>query len=183
MKIFLLRHTQTSDSASHVNGSRRDLHLSVNGIQQANDLIPSLEKNLYDMIFVSPLARSYETVEPYIKKAKFKHPILKDELLNERDLGIYTGTKEGIVAAEMSKGGQQKVEWIPKGGESTRMVYERAQLFYQKLKKISVDSVLVCAHQNILRCLELIIMNLPLTDDNYYNYVPPRLDYGEIREF
>jgi len=182
-KIFLLRHCLTSDSENHINGSRRDTPLSENGQKQAIKLITELSKHHYDVVFVSPLVRTQQTIQPYLDSLKDKPPVIIDDLLTERDIGIFTGTKETVegIAREVEKSGKSRVKWVPEGGESTQMCHVRAVEFLKKIKDRQEQNILICAHQNILRNIELALKGLPLTDKNYYSENPPRQTYAELR--
>jgi len=184
-KIYLLRHCITTDSEKGINGSRTDTPLSENGLLAAKELVSQLLAYKFDLIIVSPLQRTIQTIQPYMDALDKKLPILSEPLTLERDLGIFTNTisGDGKIPVDQKASGKSKTEWQPKWGESCVQVYQRAQEFLRKIKLRPEKSILVCGHQNFLRCLELSLLNQPVDDKHFYSDTPPRLNYGEIREF
>lgn len=183
--IYILRHCSTADSEKGINGSQTDTPLSDLGLLQAKQSISKISQYNYDLIFISPLQRTKQTIEPYLDTLKVQPEIIIEPLTIERDLGVLTNTitGDGKVPASMAASGKTKVEWIPEGGESTVMVYKRAKEFLEKLKSRNEQNILVCSHQNFLRCLELILTDQPIDDEHFYNENPPRLEPGEIRKY
>jgi broad specificity phosphatase PhoE len=182
IKIFLLRHAPTQDNEKRINGSQTDTLLSKNGKEIAKEIAPTLSKNEYDLIIVSPLKRTFQTIEPYLNSLKKKIPVEVNNLTIERDLGKLTNSVagDGQIQAHREKSGQNKIEWIPPEGESILDVYERAKRFFNEIqKKYSGKKILICGHQVFLRCLEIIILNKSIYD--FYSENPPRLENGEIR--
>lgn len=184
MKIFLLRHAQTLDNLSGINGARTNSPLTDEGKKQTKQLIPQLKKNKYDVIFVSPAHRTLETVQPYIDSLKkFKPEIISSNLIHERDLGELTGTPKGAINKYKEENNikEDKIVWRPPKGESILDVTERAKEFLKLLKeKYSNKSVLICGHQNFLRCLELLL--LKKSPYEFYSDNPPKLKNGELRK-
>jgi broad specificity phosphatase PhoE len=183
-KLILLRHCQTVDSELHLNGSIRDAVLSKLGEENAKGLVQKLSKYQFDLIFVSTLQRTLQTITPYIESLKPKPLILVEPLTIERNLGIFTGTLENTdeIGASMKSSGVSKTSWIPPNGESTREVSKRAEQFLEMIKARSENSILICGHQNFLRCLELLLKGEPVDDKHYYSDSPARLTFGEIRK-
>jgi len=184
MKLYLLRHASTSDSENSINGSRTDTPLSETGLKQAQDLVSKLSENKYDLIIVSPLQRTRQTIEPYLSSVG-QGNIKIDGLTTERDLGVFTNSRkgDGKIKADVQKQGGDRISWKPENGESILDVYERAKLFVQKLRTEYSEnsSILICSHKNFLRNLELLILNRPPQD--FYSDAPPLLEIGEIRGY
>lgn len=184
MKIFLLRHVQTLDNAAGINGSRTNSLLSEEGKNQAKKLVSQLKKNKYDIIFVSQVHRTLETVQPYLESLKKAKPeIILSELTHERDLGELTDTPKGAITKYKEENNikDDKIVWIPPKGESILDVTERAKKFLELLKeKYSDKSILICGHQVFLRCLELLLLDK--SPYEFYSDNPPILKNGELRE-
>lgn len=184
MKIFLLRHAQTLDNELGVNGSRTNSPLSENGKNQIEKLIPKLKRNKYDIIFVSPAHRTLETIKPYLDSLKIAKPkVISNELTHERYLGGLTGTPRGAITKYKEENNikDDKIVWRPPKGESILDVTERAKKFLKLLKdNYPNKSILVCGHQNFLRCLELLL--LEKSPYEFYSYNPPILKNGELRK-
>ena len=183
--VYLLRHTSTKDNEQGINGSRTDTSLSEKGMLQAKNIVHSLLKYKFDLIFVSPLVRTYETIKPYLASLDKPPLVVTEPLTIERDLGIFTNTAQGdgFIPNDIEAQGVGKVEWKPKNGESTKDVEKRAIKFYEVLKDAPAENILICGHQNFLRCLELTILEKEINDENFFGENPPRLDNGEIRKY
>lgn len=183
--LYLLRHCLIPENELGINGSRTDSSLSENGWETAKKLITSLSKQNYDLIIVSPLRRTSETLQPYLDSLKQPPIVLTDPLTIERDLGEFTNTKagNGKISADQAAQAKSWTEWQPKGGESTVEVGVRAEKFLKKIQRRKEKSILICGHQNFLRCLELIIRDAPIDDEHFYSESPPRLKSGEIRVY
>ncbi len=183
--IYLVRHCPTKDTEQGINNARVDTPLSEKGQIQADNLVAKISENKYDLIIVSPLQRTYQTVKPYLSTLERPIQIITDELCTERDLGKLTGTVvgDGVIPNAIEESGLSKTEWKPEGGESTKEVYARATKFFEKLKDYPSKSILICSHQNFLRCLELVIQGKEVNDENFYSENPPRLETGEIRKY
>jgi len=183
--LYLLRHSHTADSEQGINGSRTDTPLSPGGWGLARSLVSKLAEHNYDLIIVSPLQRTRQTIEPYLQTLKDQPPVIVDPLTLERELGIFTNTVigDGKIPADQKKWGGERTAWLPEGGESTVMVSQRARKFLEQLRQRPERSILICGHQNFLRCLELLIRNEPVDDEHYYSSDPPILDLGVLREY
>jgi broad specificity phosphatase PhoE len=108
-----------------------------------------------------------------------------EPLTIERNLGSLTNTiqGDGKITTSITTSGKSKVEWVPPEGESTIQVYQRALVFLNKIKQRSEKNILICGHQNFLRCLELAIRDGPIDDEHFYSETPRRLNLGEVREY
>jgi broad specificity phosphatase PhoE len=183
--IYLLRHGLTLDSENAINGSQRDTPLSEKGLIQASDLVTKLSNYDFDLVIVSPLKRTMQTIQPYIDSLEHKPEVISSALTIERNLGDLSGsvTGDGRVDASVAASGKAKTDWQPPNGESTRQVYLRAQQFLEYLKNRNELNILVCGHQNFLRCLEIVLTNRTFNDRSFYSDSPARLDFCEVRKY
>lgn len=184
-RLYLLRHCSTTGSENGINGSRTDTLLSEKGLAAALELVEKLSVRNYDLIIVSPLQRTSQTIQPYLEALEVRPPIVIEDLTIERDLGELTNTRvgDGKVAASREASGKSKTEWVPPGGESCVQVYGRAQKFLEKIRGRSEKNILICGHQNFLRCFELAILGQSIDDEHFYSESPSRLELGEVREY
>jgi len=181
--IYLLRHCAIPENELGINGSRTDSSLSENGNRAAIELIPLLSSHNYDLIIVSPLKRTIQSIQPYLDSLINPPKVEIEPLTVERDLGVFTNTKAGgPIPEDIKKQGIGSVRWQPENGESTVQVGERAEKFLLKLRQRPETSILICGHQNFLRCLELLINQKPIDDEHYMSDNPPRLNNNEIRK-
>jgi len=184
IKLYLLRHAPTTDTEQGINGSQTDTLLSERGKKMAKNLVPKLSKKNYNLIIISPLKRTSQTIKPYLDSLKQKIPIEINPLTIERNLGDLTNTVvgDGQIKSHREKSGQDKIAWTPPRGESILDVYERAKKFLEEIrKKYHGKTILLCGHQNFLRCFEMLILNRPIYD--FYSDNPPRLKTCEMRYY
>jgi len=183
MKIYLLRHLQTTDNKKGINASRTDSPLSKEGVKESKKLINILSQNKYDIFIVSPLQRTRKTIDPFLKTLK-NPKVVVDELVIERDLGALTNTRrgDGKVAEHRKQYGTDKIKWTPPNGESLLDVHERARKFYLKIiKEYKGQDILVCAHDIFLRSLTFVILNKPI--EEFYTDSLPFMTNGELRVY
>ena len=92
MKIYLIRHGETTSDIEERYGGEYDDHLTKKGIKQARELAKKLIDKNIKFIFCSSKIRTKETLEIVNKKLELNYKIVKD--LRERNSnGILTGMK------------------------------------------------------------------------------------------
>jgi len=184
MKLYVTRHCQSVGNAKKLiddnsapNG-KNDM-LSEEGKRQAEDLAKKLEDYKIDLIIISLFKRTRETVEPYLKTHKI--PVITSNLLGERNAGIFAG--KDITAMKLycqEHNISDRVSWRPENGESIFEVYERSKKFLSYLRKnFKGKNVLVCAHTNFLRCLDILIKRKDIMDF----YFGKELNHGDVKEY
>ena len=89
MKIYVLRHGQTSWNVDKIIQGKQDTELNEVGIRQAYEAKEKFNKLNIDLIMCSPLKRTKKTAE-IINQDKNLDIIYKKELI-ERDLGEFEG--------------------------------------------------------------------------------------------
>lgn len=180
MKIYILRHLQTTDNEQGINGAQTDTPLSEAGEEKAKHLVEMLSENKYDAFIVSPLQRTLQTIKPYLDT--IQDPVVMIEPLTiERDLGKLTNSRDGdgLIEKSREEQGLDAVDWTPSEGESINHVYDRAGKFLENLSRLSYETVLISGHQNFLRCLEMQLLNRAAKD--FYINEPALLTNGEMR--
>lgn len=181
MKIFLLRHAPTLDNEKNINGSQTDTPLSKKGVEIAQHIVNELANNKYDVIYVSPLQRTIQTIQPYLETIENPNVIVS-VLTIERDLGDLTNTVgQSMIIKSQEEQGVDEIKWVPPNGESILDVKGRAEKFADVLQQNNThQSILICSHQIFLRNLEFVLTNRPIED--FYTDHPPLLKNGELRE-
>ena len=183
MHLFLLRHAHSVGNEMNILdsiGSAYDLGLSVQGKKEAAGLVKVLKKHPFDVIIVSPLSRTKETVRPYLELVP-NVKIVVSPLTLERNAGDFTGQDKDA----MKKYCEQKeitdtISFRPPHGESIRDVFARAKRFLAYLRRYHKDKkVLVCGHKNFLNCLEIVIQQGDIKAYCAHN----TMNNGEIRKF
>jgi len=177
-----MRHLQSTDNEQGIYGAQSDASLSESGMERAEEIAPTVAQNTYDLIIVSPLQRTRQTIEPYIKTLQNPN-IIVEPLIIERGLGVFTGTRreDGLLNEHREQQGLGKVLWKPPQGESIVDVYHRAKKFIEKFRSMKVENVLVVSHQNFIRNFELILQGKDALE--YYADDANLFENGEIRKY
>lgn len=180
MKLILLRHTESKSNKSNKADSQIDSELTDEGRKNAKQLVSKLKQYDIDIIIVSPLKRTSDTLKPFFKSLKTKPKTIISELTRERDLGKFSGSKMGEFQKYCDENDFDKVFHKPENGESIHDTYKRAKRFLSYLKKeFPEKTILICGHKNFLLCLETVIKNKPIKD--YYSY--KSFKNGELRKY
>ena len=157
MKIYLVRHGQTSWNQQGIAQGRKNIPLNLTGIQQAQQLQTELKDLDFNYCYASPLARARKTAE--IITDGHDVEIIYDELLLERSFG----KNEGKHGKELRKSGLDigdlKLNTNVDGIEPVKDVLARADKFLAmlKAKHQAADRILVVGHGTMLKCLHFVI--------------------------
>jgi broad specificity phosphatase PhoE len=180
MKIYLLRHTEACNP-NNIDYYRTDLELSKKGKEQAEGLVKKLNRHRFDVIFVSPMKRTRQTVAPFLKTLK-NPKVIYEDLLIERHTGEFNGKyPKNCFLNYCLKNNLNRISFRPKDGESLFDITKRAKKFLKIIKKDYKDkSVLIVSHGNVLRCLEGLIKKIEPMD--FYKKLT-LFGLGELKEF
>ena len=164
MKIYLLRHTEVYNP-DNIDYYRTDLELSRKGKKQAKELVKKLKKHHYDVVFVSPMKRTRQTIAPFLKTLK-NPKIIYENLIIERHTGSFNGKyPKNCFLNYCLKNNLNRISFRPKDGESLLDVTKRVKEFLESIKKDYKDkSVLIVSHGNTIRCLEGLIKKIDPMD-------------------
>ena len=159
--------------------SQIDSGLSLEGQKCAEELSEELKTVNPYIFFVSPLARTRQTIQPFLDTLG-NSVVLESQLLLERDLGDFTGTPMGAFQKYCDDNNLDKITTRPPSGESLEDVYTKTVQFLKDLKNKYPDkTVLVCGSKNNLMCLQIAIEGKNISD--YYSFPPFKT--GELRRF
>lgn len=149
MKITFLRHGQTNYNIKGICNSKPNpkVRLTALGRQQVKTAAKILEKEPFEIIFISELLRTHQTAR--IVNMYHHVPLVIDKRLNDRS----TGYEDKEVTLFYNWRSQQKNVWTAKrrGGESYEDMKKRLASFLADLKKMNYKNVLVVAHLPILK--------------------------------
>lgn len=161
MKVYLLRHGETSWNKAHRFQGRTDIPLTDFGkelAQVTRDAMPAVP---FDYVYCSPLCRAVETAEIFVQGRVPLNQIRKDERLLEISFGEHEGTDIEI-ASKNPEHPLYQCLWhpecyIPTGGaESFEHLIDRARGFIDN-ELLPLESfcsnVLVVAHGAFIRGL------------------------------
>ena len=199
MKIYLVRHGETSLNARGCYYGRTDVGLSGRGRRQAEELRNFFGQIPLDAVVTSPLKRAAETAEIILSgrgtmaegagrdSTTEAIKIYRDERLCEQDFGIF----EGLTYRELTKRYPEQLDaWnrdyfgyrIPEG-ESFLDVRRRVELFFGDLKERAAtagreSALLLVAHKGTLG--HFLAVSLGLPPEGYWNFVFEQGCYSRI---
>ncbi len=155
MKLYVMRHGQTSrNKINHVLG-RSDLPLDSTGLHQADTAGIKLGGIHFDAIYSSPLKRAYQTAQAVCRFQTNPAPILVDKRLIEQNFGVF----EGVSRDDETYQAEKKEYFMPfENGESYLDVAARVYHFLDDLtkesKKTRRENILITTHGGIARIIE-----------------------------
>ena len=199
MKIYLVRHGETTLNARECYYGRTDVCLSGRGRRQAEELRNFFGQVPLDAVVTSPLKRAAETAEIILsgrgtvaegagrESTTEAIKIYRDERLCEQDFGIF----EGLTYRELTKRYPEQLDaWnrdyfgyrIPEG-ESFLDVRRREELFFGDLKERAAtagreSALLLVAHKGTLG--HFLAVSLGLPPEGYWNFVFEQGCYSRI---
>lgn len=158
--LVLIRHGQSAWNEKGLWTGLTDIELNEKGHEEARNAAKKIPDIKFDVAYTSSLKRSQQTLDDILAKLDQSPEIHKNDALNEKDYGIYTGKNKWEVKKEVGDDEFLKIRrsWdyrIPQG-ESLKDVYDRAVPYYKEhiLKDLEAGkNVLVVAHNNSLRAL------------------------------
>lgn len=159
--LILIRHAESEWNKLGKWTGHADVHITAEGRKQAAKLGEAIKDIELHHAYTSEQIRTVETFMHLLETAENK-PITheRSKHLNERDYGDYTGLNKWEVLEQVGEETFRGIRrgWdhpIP-GGETMKMVHERAVPFYKEHilpKLLEGKNVLIVAHGNTIRAL------------------------------
>ncbi len=175
MKIYVLRHGQTSWNVDRKIQGKQDTELNEVGIRQAYEAKEKFNMLNIDLIMCSPLKRTKKTAE-IINQDKNLHIIYKKELI-ERDLGEFEGkdceTEEGDIYNYYKNESKMKIEPVVELCNRINKLLEDIKNNYKN------NIILLVTHSGTARAIEAYFYGI----DEYGELPPENLKNCEIREY
>ncbi len=135
VRFYVIRHGETEPNTRFACVGRSDAPLNDTGLLQANELCARLTPET-DAIFMSPLCRTHQTIEPYLKL----HPDIPSfvsPLLIERDFGIWENLSfeqiEELDPVRYKEWQDNYIEYTIPHGESLMEVQKRVDIFLDRI--------------------------------------------------
>jgi broad specificity phosphatase PhoE len=151
-KVFLVRHGQDTDNAAGILNGHRDTNLNDLGREQARQVAEKLRDNNVQIIYTSPLKRTYETAS-IIASILGINEVIKDGRLIERDFGTLTGKPVSDIAKYTDKIiVSDRVNYFleVEGAESFPILLERGRKILEEIKqRHSNKNVLIVTHGDV----------------------------------
>lgn len=156
MKIYLIRHGETTGDLEDRYGGDYDDHLTDRGKQQAFELSEKLRDKKLDMIFHSPRIRAVETAEIVEQNIDVPKKVVKN--LRERNCyGILTGMVKSEAAEqhphEVEKLQRDKLNHDVECSENYEAFIERVtNVFDDEILPCGLNSIAIITHGGVISC-------------------------------
>lgn len=162
MKLIVARHGETVENAAGIIQGHLEGKLSGVGKKQAQKLAQRLKDEKIDAIYSSDLSRAVDTANEIAKFHKGASLHLTKEL-RERKHGNFEGKRRSEIDANAEEVSQFKsITKAPPNGENWFQVYERAQLFLDKITNAHPNqNILVVSHGGLVRAMICVIKKQP----------------------
>ncbi|MCU0236526.1 MAG: histidine phosphatase family protein [Acidobacteria bacterium] len=151
--IYLIRHGETQANREGVFRGRGEVPLSPQGLKQAEELRAHFADLKVQRVFSSPLRRAAATAAACFPG----RAIELQELVNNLDLGGWSGRKKKEIAAEEPELWRRWLEEPERmsfpGGESLAAVKARARAFNRLLAAAGEERIAVVSHRSVIKCL------------------------------
>jgi len=160
-KLILLRHTESTDNARGLWSGTRNVSLTDKGRLDAEKFGRLLRDFNFDVIYVSQLRRSTQTLKHFLKTyGKTRSKIKKSGAFDERDYGKLAGKDKWLVRAQVGVRAWIDIRrgWdtpIP-NGETLKDTYERTVPWYREVvvpQLLAGKNILIVGHGNSGRAL------------------------------
>jgi len=164
-EIYLIRHGETVfNKLGIVQGSGVNTDLNETGQQQAQAFYEMYKDVPFEVVLTSNLKRTHQTVQPFTEKglAWERFPEIDEMSWGEHEGKERTPEMEAtyqLIVAEWDRG---NYDIGINGGETINEVIARCRIFVEQLKKREEQTLLICAHGRLNRCLLCVLLDLPL---------------------
>jgi broad specificity phosphatase PhoE len=166
VKLFIIRHAESEWNPIGRYQGLLDPGLSERGLKQAELLGRALEKEKIDVIYSSPLRRTYQTAQEIAKRQGLE--VIEDKRIIEIDHGIWSGM---LVEEVKERFPEDFRMWLEEphrvkfeGGESLQDVFKRVKDFLEFLReKHWGQTVAIVSHTVPIRAMLCALLNIDLS--------------------
>ncbi len=161
MKIYIIRHGETTSDIENRYGGDYDDHLTEKGIAQAQDLAAKLVHQGIQIIFSSPRIRAKETSE-ILKRVLHCDVQIVDDLRERNRYSVLTGmekTKAQHEYPELANLVQDYRNTID-GAESYENLLLRVKSAFHQIIKTPYNSIAVISHGGPIACIFRDVLNM-----------------------
>lgn len=161
MKIYLIRHGQTTGDVEDRYGGDYEDHLTEEGRGQAKALSEKLDGKGIEIIFGSPRLRAQETAE--VVNRNLNVGVKTIEAIRERN---HYGVLTGLTKKEAAEKYPEQVQLLNdtmntiKGGEEYTAFVERVKKGLEEIRGSGKQTVAVITHGGPIRCIFREILKL-----------------------
>lgn len=166
VRLYIIRHGETEPNTRYACLGRLDVPLNKNGVAQSFDLCGRIDDICPDLIYISPLKRAYQTIEPYLKKHP-SIPIVNEYGIIERDFGDWDNMSfdeiQKFDPVRFRKWQSDFTGYAVPNGESSIDVQKRVNLTIDKITAENYGkSVFLITHLGTARHIISHLLNLNL---------------------
>jgi broad specificity phosphatase PhoE len=166
VKLFIVRHAESEWNPIGRYQGLLDPGLSERGLKQAELLGRALEKEKIDVIYSSPLRRTYQTAQEIAKRHGLE--FVEDKRIIEIDHGVWSGM---LVEEVKERFPEDFRRWLEEphrvkfeGGESLEDVFKRVKDFVEFLReKHWGQTVAIVSHTVPIRAMLCALLNIDLS--------------------
>ena len=158
MKLFLVRHGQTTANVDKIYAGQTDVMLTEAGREQAMAIRPILENFQFDKVYTSDLTRAMDTQALALP---FENPV-HTPLLREIDVGSLVGKTVDTLKALAPEKVRLERDYSYFGGESRPMVCDRFRKFLDMLEQEPCENVAAFAHNGLILCAAQVVLGANL---------------------
>ena len=158
MRLFLVRHGQTTANFDKTYAGQTDVPLTEAGRREAESLRPVLAGFSFDKVFSSDLCRAVDTQLIALPGIVGQ----QTTLLREYDVGALAGRAFGDIPAEYTADMayvRRVRDYTPFGGENSQMVSQRLRKFFSMLEEDPCENVIAFVHGGLMSCALQIVLN------------------------
>ena len=151
MRLFVVRHGQTTANLTKIYSGQSDVMLTEKGIAQAKALQPVLAGMNFDRVYSSDLTRAIDTQRYALPGREGE----RTALLREIDVGRAVGYPWGQVpdAPEGWSSERDPDPYVKVGGESYAQMDARVRKFMEQLEADPCDSAIAFVHNGVIGSL------------------------------
>ncbi len=172
MKIYLIRHGETTCNVGHLHQGWGPISLSERGFEQAKRAKETLGALDFDRIYCSDLLRARQTCEILFPDRFHRGDVYFDGRLREIDTGVFYGKSyEDLVGlpyfGKTYDQCRRDMDYGVLGGEDCRTIIARSADFLGSMAALaeaepSLGRVAVVTHGVVIRCLIARVLRQPM---------------------
>lgn len=159
--LYFLRHGLSEANKQFFWGDS-DSPLAEEGVKQAITAGKMAKQAgiKFDIVISSPMIRAYDTAKLFAKEIGYPaEKIIVDDTLVERDFGVLEGIVHEKASAEYKKD-ERSVEKY-EGVEKLETMQQRADKYFEYIKSLNEDAILIVGHGAFGRAFRRSIKNEP----------------------
>lgn len=154
MKLFLVRHGQTTANLSKIYAGQTDVPLTEQGRKEAESIRPVLAEFSFDRVYSSDLSRAVDTQRLALPGAT----AIQTPLLREFDVGNLVGRSFAEVAAQIDDSFRWRRDYTGFGGENADMVCARLRQFLASLEADPCDTAIAFVHNGVMNMMLQVVL-------------------------